>query len=216
MIRNAYAKNENPMTHKNHDPADGITKMVADRFGFPEGELEKLSALTRRHVLAKGERFIAAGNIPTRLAYVCKGLFRYVYLDPRGNEYTKGFFPEGDFIVSYSAMVSQLPSYFSIEALEDSVVDELDYANWLTLLNGHSCWTTLLVTFLQKGYIKKEKREREFLLLNARERYQSFLQEYPGLESRLRQHMVASYLGITPVALSRIRSQTKHISINIG
>lgn len=59
----------------------------------------------------------------------------------------------------------------------------------------------------EKGYMKKEARERELLILNAVERYRVFLREYPDLEKRIKQHMIASYLGITPVALSRIRKE---------
>jgi CRP-like cAMP-binding protein len=67
---------------------------------------------------------------------------------------------------------------------------------------------------LEKGYCTKEKREREFLLFDAEARYQSFLKSYPGLEKRVKQHQIASYLGITNVSLSRIRR--KMGLINIG
>src|SRR5690606_8149667 len=153
---------------------------------------------------------------PAKVAFVCKGLFRYLYSDAIGHEFTKGFFPEGDFLVSYSAMIAQTPSWFAIETLEDSVIDAFDYASWQRLYDGHPCWSSLLIAMLQKRYMKKERREQELLTLNAAERYQSFLTEYPMLESRVRQHIVASYLGITPVALSRIRSQSKVQAINIG
>jgi hypothetical protein len=60
---------------------------------------------------------------------------------------------------------------------------------------------------LEKGYCIKEAREREFLLFDAKARYRSFLSTYPGLEKRVKQHLIASYLGITPVALSRVRKK---------
>ena len=66
----------------------------------------------------------------------------------------------------------------------------------------------------EKGYATKEKRERELLLLDAESRYKSFIHEFPHLEPRIKQHMIASYLGITPIALSRIRK--KMGLINIG
>ena len=58
---------------------------------------------------------------------------------------------------------------------------------------------------IEKGFTTKEKRERELLLLDAESRYRIFLEEFPNLEKRVKQHMIASYLGITPERLSRIR-----------
>jgi CRP-like cAMP-binding protein len=58
-------------------------------------------------------------------------------------------------------------------------------------------------------FIKKERREATLLLDDAKTRYLNFLEEYPGLETRLKQYHIASYLGITPVSLSRVRAQLK-------
>jgi CRP-like cAMP-binding protein len=104
-------------------------------------------------------------------------------------------------------MASETPSYFSIQALEDTRIVAINYQKWRELFHETPEWQTFRLALLEKGFAKKEKREREFLLLDAAERYQSFLQEYPGLEGRIQQHLIASYLGITPVALSRIRSK---------
>jgi CRP-like cAMP-binding protein len=103
-------------------------------------------------------------------------------------------------------MIKNRPSYYTIEALEDSHILTFNYGQWKSLYDHHSCWSKVLLAILEKGYIKKEAREREFLLFSAEERYRSFLDEYPHLENRIKQHQIASYLGITPVALSRIRS----------
>ena len=171
----------------------------------PTDEAEKLQRIATTASLKKGELFIRAGMVPQKFAFVSSGLFRYFYCNEKGSEFTKGFFTENNFIVSYSAMAQQQPSYFTIEALEDSTLAVIDLRDWKELFNGHPCWTKLLLALLEKGYTKKEARERDLLLLNAEERYRGFLQEYPYLESRIKQHMIASYLGITPVALSRIR-----------
>ncbi len=81
----------------------------------------------------------------------------------------------------------------------------MDYQKWLQLYKNYAPWKDFLIAILTKGYIKKEKREWELLQLSAEERYRRFLKEYPGLERRIKQHYIATYLGITPVALSRIR-----------
>lgn len=151
--------------------------------------------------------FIGQGQIPRKIGIVVKGLFRYYYLAPDGKEYTKAFMPERSFISSYSAMRSSSPSYYSIEALEPSVVVEVSDQQWMSLRTQNTQWDQLLIHLLEKGYEVKEKRERELLMLDAQSRYQVFLEEYPGIEKRVKQYMVASYLGITPIALSRIRNK---------
>ena len=151
--------------------------------------------------------FLSAGQVPTKFGLVIAGLFRYVYISEEGREFTKVFMPEQSFISSYSAMIANTPSYFFIEALEPSRVLVIDYPDWEILRAQHPAWNRLLIKLLEKGYATKERREREFLLLNAESRYKIFLEEYPALEKRVRQHMIASYLGITPIALSRIRKR---------
>jgi CRP-like cAMP-binding protein len=188
---------------------DDLLNVIRGITSIPDSEERKLASITQGMYLNKGDLFLRHGAIPQKFAFVSSGIFRYFYVSAKGSEFTKGFFPEKTFIVSYTAMVKQTGSYYTIEALEDSHVQVIDYCKWLKLCSDHPCWTSLLISLLQKGYMKKEARERELLLLDAEERYRLFLQEYPNLELRIKQHHVASYLGITPVALSRIRGKIK-------
>jgi hypothetical protein len=68
-------------------------------------------------------------------------------------------------------------------------------------------WVKFLLKFIEKGYIIKEKRERDLLLLDAETRYNDFLCEFPGIDQRIKQGIIASYLGIKPETLSRIRKK---------
>jgi CRP-like cAMP-binding protein len=172
---------------------------------LPPEEEAKLRAIIVAQSVKKGDNFIREGTVPQKLAFVTAGLFRYYYVNQKGSEFTKGFFPENNFISSYTAMIRHKPSYYTIEALEDSHILAFDFHQWKMLYDHHPCWSKVLIAILEKGFSKKESRERELLLFSAEERYRSFLNEYPQLENRIKQHMVASYLGITPVALSRIR-----------
>ena len=157
--------------------------------------------------ILKGQLFICPGEIPKKFAFVKSGLFRYYYLDIEGKESTKAFIESGSFIASYSAMITGGPSLLYIEALEDSIIYEVQFQDWLALRQQHKCWNELLVYMLEKAFVIKETREREFLQLDAEQRYQNFRKNFPNLESRVRQHHIASYLGITAVSLSRLRKQ---------
>lgn len=176
----------------------------------PEEETDFFLKILKPVRINKGEYFISEGQIPRKFAFVNGGLFRYLYIDKTGKEFTKNFLSEGKFIVSYSAMIAQKESLLYIEALENSDILEIDYSQWLEIKNRHQCWSVLLIAMLEHAFIVKEKRERDLLLLDARERYMDFLNEFPKMESRVKQHMIASYLGISPISLSRIRKNENH------
>lgn len=172
---------------------------------LPSEEEAKLRKHLRNIPLLKGTYYLSAGQVPRRFGFIRQGLCRYLYIDRKGTEYTKNFIPEGQFINSYSAMKTGEPSQMYIEALEDCMIEDISYADWKAIRSGHPCWNQLLVIILEKAFAVKEKRERELLLLEAGERYREFLREFPGLIHRVKQHQIASYLGISPVSLSRIR-----------
>lgn len=182
-----------------------LEELLVKVTGLLETEVTALFGISKPVSLAKGERFIEAGQIPRYMGFVVKGLFRYVYLDDEGNEFTKNFLPENSFITSYSAMVQQQRSWFAIEALEDSQVLKFDFLSWKKISQDNSQWDRFLLQMLEKAFIIKEKRERELLLLDAESRYRIFREEFPGLDKRVKQHIIASYLGIKPASLSRIR-----------
>jgi len=172
---------------------------------MPKDKAEALLSIGQVKSLKANEYYIRAGEVPTKFAFVFSGLFRYVYINDKGNEFTKGLIMESDFISSYSAMSSQLPSHFFIEAMEDAEILNIPYPKWMELYKSDVFWIEFLLRSIEKGFSKKEKRERDLLLLNAETRYLDFLKEFPDIEKRISQTIIASYLGITPESLSRIR-----------
>ncbi|OXB00491.1 cyclic nucleotide-binding protein [Flavobacterium oncorhynchi] len=184
-------------------------KTILNSLRLPEKELEELSNICEHKIMDKGDYFIAAGQIPRKMAFVFKGLFRYVYSNENGNEFTKSIITENNFISSYSAMIHNSTSYFSVEVLEEAEILEIDYLRWLEMKEKNSFWSVFLLQILEKAFCVKEKRERELLLLDAEKRYEIFVAEFPNLENRVSQQIIASYLGIQPESLSRIRRKFK-------
>ncbi|WP_025719617.1 Crp/Fnr family transcriptional regulator [Paenibacillus sp. 1-18] len=156
-----------------------------------------------RHV-QQGTYLIEAGE-PVQHAYFCvEGLFRLFYTLADGREYNVGFSPEDDYVTSYGAMVTGERSTFTIEAMEDSVVIEIPYLVLKELMDTSHMWERFVRKSVERLYIRKEERERELLYLSAKERYHAFLLKYPGLDKRIAQYHIASYIGISPVSLSRL------------
>jgi len=168
---------------------------------------EELVLIGKEKSIAASDYFIREGDIPTKIAFVISGLFRYVYIKENGEEFTKGLLTENNFLSSYSAMILNRPSHFNIEALEISKILEINWLSFMSLVENDVFWVKFLLKVVEKGYMVKEKRERELLLLDAETRYKNFLTEFPGMDQRIKQGIIASYLGIQPETLSRVRKK---------
>ncbi|MEL7834654.1 Crp/Fnr family transcriptional regulator [Fodinibius sp. Rm-B-1B1-1] len=179
-------------------------KTITDLPAEQENKFRDL--LSVKHI-EKGDFFVRAGRISRNIAFVKQGLFRYFYTTEDGMQFTKGFFDVNSVLSAYDAIIENSPAHYSIEALEDAVIETVDYDKFRQLFPEDPCWNNFLVTLLQKGYLAKVQRERQFLLMNAEQRYHAFLKRYPDLEKRIKQHIIASYIGIAPESLSRIRKK---------
>lgn len=146
----------------------------------------------------------------TKMGFNLNGLFRYYYIDNEGNDYTKGFSRPAQFISSYSSMVENRESYFNIEALEDCYILEFSYIKWKKMIESDLRWYPAVNRLIEVIYIMKEKREKAFLLDDATTRYLEFKKNYSDIEDKIKLYHTASFLGITPEALSRIRKKLKN------
>lgn len=174
-------------------------------YEIPVEQFDLFFDLIRTQTVCGGDYFVQAGQMTTDFGFISKGIFRFYYMDKHGVEYVKSFCVEGDFIASYSALLRSEPSIIFIQALEDSELLLLPYADFVQLQAQHPCWAHVSRRFTEELYIKKEDRERQFLLEDAESRYRKFLASYPNIEKRVKQYDIASFLGVTPVTLSRIR-----------
>lgn len=182
-----------------------LQKAIKELASIPDELIEKLYAICDEQVIKKGELFIRAGEVPKHMGYNLEGLFRLYYVNEEGNDFTKAFSETGRFLISYSAIVQKRPSYFNIEALQDSRILKFDYWAFDQLIHADIRWYAFTFKLLESVYIMKELREKSFLLDDAAKRYQEFRKGYSGVEDQIKLYHVASYLGITPEALSRIR-----------
>lgn len=137
--------------------------------------------------------------------FLLSGLIRLYYVDIEGNDITRFFSTEGDIIGG----VSSNENPFAREALEDSEFLVIDGHKFMDIVDNDMDLLRLFNKVLHKGMDYKIYRESSFLMLSATERYINFRRMHPGLEKRVNQMHIASYLGITPVSLSRIRKAIK-------
>jgi CRP-like cAMP-binding protein len=185
-------------------------RSLGDKMNFtadlPKEELGKLQKKAKPMTIKKDDFFLRAGEIPHFIALNVSGLLRLYYVDYNGIEVNKHFCFENTLAISYSAFLLREESKLFIQALEDTQLLVIDYSTYYELLGSHIGWQIAARKLSEMLFILKEKRESELLTKTAQERYLLFLSDYPNLEQRLSQYHIASYLGITPESLSRIRS----------
>jgi CRP-like cAMP-binding protein len=187
----------------------GLKDVLSSLTEVTEHEWNDFKQLFTLQKIAKNEYFARAGEHASHVGFVVSGTFRAFYLAEDGTEYNKTFFRENTFIAAFASLVTQTESYINIQALEDSDVLIARYKDIVALYDTYHALEHFGRRVVEIEWVKKEMREIRLVLTSAEERYKHFQQEHPGLESKIPQYHIASYLGITPVALSRIRSKLR-------
>lgn len=159
--------------------------------------------------LGKGDFLIQAGDPNLEFGIVMKGLFRLYYADSAGKEHIKAFRRQGELVGAYAEMLLQIPSRTFIQAIEPSIALMISKFDFEQFYDRHPCWLKIGRIVAERHFLAKEQREFEFLQLDVYGRYLKFCEENKPLIGKVPQHQIASYLGVTPVALSRVLSRVR-------
>ena len=129
-----------------------------------------------------------------------------------GEEHNTDFYFDNYFVSAYSSFVTQLPSDHSIQALTETSIRYITMEQYEYLITSDREWLKFGKYVAEYFLIKKCKREISFLQQTARERMEEMLFTYPGIEQMISQYHIASYLGIKPESLSRIKLEDALVS----
>ena len=154
----------------------------------------------------KGEFLLREGEIARNTIFVASGCLRTFTIDDKGKEHILQFSPENWWTGDMN-FTNNVPSQCFIEALEDSEILVTEFTSIQKLLEYMPAMSAFYQAALQKAVAAKNQRIVSSMSATAEERYIEFLKKYPSLLQRVPQHMIASYLGISPETLSRIRKQ---------
>ena len=170
-----------------------------------EPEWAMIRGLFRPREFDAGMHLMEPGGDGQSLFFLGGGLVRFYYLTAEGKEFNKSFAVAGDFCGSLSSVVLGVPARYGLQALEPTPALVASHRAVRARMDESPVWERIGRVLAEGLAVRKEIREAELLLDSAETRYRRFLAEQSDLASRLPDFHIASYLGVTNVALSRIR-----------
>ena len=175
---------------------------------FDDEVYDSVIGFSEFKVYSKGSLLAGIGDKAAKAGIVMNGVVRSYYIDGDGNDITQFFSKEGSFCMDEGMMgFDEIIKMW--EAVEESTVMIFDVKKMKELIFSSEKLKTAWIEFLESGMRYKIYRENGFLVENATERYLHFKKLYPEISGRVPQKYIATYLGIAPESLSRIRSAVK-------
>jgi CRP-like cAMP-binding protein len=172
-----------------------------------EAEIGRIKDRLQHKAIKKNAVLLEAGDICRNIYFTNSGCLRIYNLDKNGQEHNVLFCPENWWATDIASFSTQKPAHYSVSALEETEVLYLSFTDLEQLYIEVPKLERFFRILTQNGFYLFQSRLTSSLSKTAEERYALFSKQYPGLESRIAQKQIASYLGITPVFLSMLRSK---------
>lgn len=154
----------------------------------------------------KRQYILQEGDVCKQMNFVVRGCLRMFAIDNKGNTHILQFAAENWWITDISSFYERKNSKLNIDALEDTMVLQISFENLTSLYNEAPKFNRIFRVLIENSHVALQKRLLQNISSTAEERYLSFIQTYPQLSNRIPQTQIASYLGITPEFISRIRN----------
>ena len=177
-----------------------------DQF-LPLDEVEKealLARISERKVKRK-QFILQEEDVCKHYNFVIEGCFKMYFTDQKGVEHNLQFAAESDWITDIGSFHSEKPSQLAIEAIEPSIVLRIEKQDLIYLYENYPKFDRNFRVIIENKFVELQTRILQNISSTAEERYLAFLHQYPNLSNRLPNTQIASYIGITPEFLSKIR-----------
>jgi len=174
-------------------------------FPLNKEEQELVTEKFHSRLFRKRQYVLQEGNVCTQFYFVVRGCLRMYKIDDKGNTHILQFAAENYFINDLGSFHGVKPSALNIDALEDTVVLQISRDDLISLYTKAPIFHRIFRVLIENSFVRLQERLLQNISSTAEERYQTFLENYSHLINRLSQVQIASYLGITPEFLSRLR-----------
>ncbi len=186
---------------------DNFWKFTDQFVSFSTQEKEQIKRQFTIRDVPKNQVLIDIGEVADEIYFINKGCIRFYYLTEEGNEVTGFIFLENMMAGSSESFFSRVPSTQVVETLEESELLILTYARLEQLYTDVPKMNVLVRKLLEQRMNFAQRVVASLIINKPQDRYTTYQQLHPDLENRIPQHILASYMGITPVSLSRIRKR---------
>lgn len=170
--------------------------------------IDQIFKISKNVKFEKNQMILNIGEKQEYVYIILKGIARSFYLDLEGNDITKMFMKEYDFCIGES-LFEEDDSIQGFEALEEIEALKINAKDLKNIIMSNENLMQTYMNYLEQNLIYKMQRESSFQIMSATERYIKFHKEYKEIENRVNSAYIASYLGITPESLSRIKRTIK-------
>jgi len=191
----------------NNETFNLILANISKHIELEQSEIDYFISLLKLRKLKKKQYLLQAGDVCRHEYFINKGCLRAYSTDDTGVDHILQLGIEGWWIGDMYSFLSGTPANYHIDALEDSEVLMIDKKSLEELYKTVPKFERFFRIIIQNAFVAMQRRVIENLSQDAEERYLQFINRYPAFEQRIPQHQIASYLGITPESLSRIRRQ---------
>jgi CRP-like cAMP-binding protein len=178
-----------------------------EKVSFNQEEQDIIRNYLTPKKLRKRQYLLQEGDICKFIAFVEKGTLRAYSVDDKGNEHIIQFALEGWTISDLYSFMTGEPATYNIDALEDSELVLISKSAQEEILKKCPKYETYTRLQLTGAYLAMQKRLTSIISLPLEERYNNFMKLYPNIVQRVPQHMIASYMGLKPETLSRLRKK---------
>jgi CRP-like cAMP-binding protein len=186
---------------------ESLISLFTEKLGLDMKHFETFSSQLKVKKLKKKEHLIREGSVCNFIGFVASGTLRSYVMNDEG-EFNNDFYFDHDFVSAYTSFLTQMPTNCNIEALSNSTIHTISYEKLNKLIAQDSAFLKLGKYISDLYFIRKCRRETSFLKQSAAERLEGLSTLYPGIQQRVSQYHIASYLGIKPESLSRIKLLT--------
>jgi CRP-like cAMP-binding protein len=183
---------------------------MSSAFPLNDREIDELSTLFAERKIKRRGFILHQGDVCKHVTFVVSGCVKMYAIDQAGKEHNLDFAMENDWISDLSSFYAEKPGGVFIEAIEPSVILQIARADLIYLYTHYPRLNSTFRIIIERKYIDLQNRVLQNISASAEERYVDFVTRSPALAARLPNTQIASYLGITPEFLSKIRSELAH------
>jgi len=186
---------------------DALVGSLSKYVTLTHEEVNVIASLFTFKTFRKRQYIMQEGNITRHETFIVKGITRTYTVDEKGQEHIVQFGLEDWWIGDLYSFLTETPSLYNVDCLEDTEVFQITKPNLEALYVQVPKMERHFRLIIQNAFIASTNRVASSLVKSATDRYLEFIHQYPQIERSVPNHQIASYLGITPQSLSRIRSQ---------